>query len=81
MEPDRWTATPAHVDRAMGLELEAVDLGVQLDWAEAQGRTADASTLRARLADVLDELGQDAEPPSPSGPALHIHARRAGEAA
>jgi hypothetical protein len=43
-------------DQAMGLELQAIELESELEWAEAQGRTGDARTTRLRLIAVLDEL-------------------------
>jgi len=48
-------------DRAMGLELEANDLEVQLEWAEHQGRGADADRLWNDLTDVLVELADVVE--------------------
>jgi hypothetical protein len=44
-------------DQAMGLELQAIELESELEWAEAQGRTADARALRRQLVIVLMELG------------------------
>lgn len=41
----------------MGLELQAIELESELEWAEAQGRGADVRDLRRRLVNVLNELG------------------------
>lgn len=49
-------AAPA--DQAMGLELQAIDLEGELEWAEAQGREEDVEELSTRLFAVLDELGR-----------------------
>jgi hypothetical protein len=46
----------ASVDQAMGLELQAIELESELEWAEAQDRAADVARLRAQLMDVLGEL-------------------------
>jgi hypothetical protein len=45
-------------DQAMGLELQAIDLEGELEWAESQGRAEDAQELRVQLLAVLDELGR-----------------------
>ena len=42
----------------MGLELQAIELESELEWAEAQGRTGDVRTLRRQLLEVLAELGK-----------------------
>jgi len=52
-------AAPA--DQAMGLELQAIELEDELEWAEAQGRTEDAARLRHRLFVVLEDLGRVAD--------------------
>ncbi|HEY2814768.1 MAG TPA: hypothetical protein VGJ03_14985 [Acidimicrobiales bacterium] len=52
-------ATPG--DQAMGLELQAIELQDELEWAESQRRTEDVAELRARLFEVLDELGRVAD--------------------
>jgi hypothetical protein len=54
-------AHAAPADRAMGLELEAIDLESALEWAEAQGRATDAGALRVELVAVLEELGRVAD--------------------
>ena len=41
----------------MGLELQAIEVESELEWAEAQGRTDDARRLRRQLVNVLAELG------------------------
>jgi hypothetical protein len=43
-------------DRAMGIELQAIELESELEWAEAQGRIDDARDLRRQLVNVLNEL-------------------------
>jgi hypothetical protein len=48
-------------DQAMGLELQAIELESELEWAEAQGRFEDARELRRQLLSVLYELGAVAE--------------------
>ena len=45
----------------MGLELQAIELESELEWAEAQGRTADARGLRRQLVNVLNELAAVAD--------------------
>ena len=42
----------------MGVELQAIELESELEWAEAQGRREDARRLRAQLIDVLAALGE-----------------------
>jgi hypothetical protein len=54
-------AHPASVDKAMGLELEAIELESELEWAEAQGRVEDARRIRQDLVNVLYELGRVAD--------------------
>ena len=44
------------LDKAMGLELEANEIEAELEWAEAQGRHADAADHLGRLKLVLGEL-------------------------
>lgn len=80
MNAEQWSAGRSHTDQDMGLELEAIDLAVQLEWAEAQGRTRDADALKSRLAVVLDELAVAAQRSQPAA-GLRVHAPRAGEAA
>ena len=41
----------------MGLELQAIELESELEWAEAQGRGRDVRDLRRELVNVLNELG------------------------
>jgi hypothetical protein len=48
-------------DQAMGLELEAIELESELEWAEAQRRTEDVRTLGRQLVEVLAELGKVAD--------------------
>jgi hypothetical protein len=67
-------------DRAMGIELEAVDIEAELEWAESQGRQGDVRRLRQRLTGVLGDLA-DATDVGDRGPQVRIRARRAGEAA
>jgi hypothetical protein len=43
-------------DQAMGLELQAIELEAELEWAEAQGRVADARDLRGQLVSALNDL-------------------------
>ena len=45
----------------MGLELQAIEVESELEWAEAQGRIEDARRLRRQLLNVLAELGAIAE--------------------
>jgi hypothetical protein len=52
-------AAPA--DQAMGLELQAIELNDELEWAESQGRTEDAAKVSRRLVAVLAELGRVAD--------------------
>jgi hypothetical protein len=53
-------AHAAPADRAMGLELEAIELESALEWAEAQGAGV-GGALRLELVAVLDELGRVAD--------------------
>jgi len=46
----------------MGVELMAVDLEEQLEWAEAQGRSDDANALTTQLYVVLNGLADLVEP-------------------
>jgi hypothetical protein len=46
----------ALADQAMGLELQAIELESELEWAEAQDRGADVRDLRRQLVNVLNEL-------------------------
>jgi hypothetical protein len=43
-------------DQAMGLELQAIEVESELEWAEAQGRTDDVRVLHGQLLNVLNEL-------------------------
>ena len=45
----------------MGLELQAIEVESELEWAEAQGRIEDARRLRRQLVNVLVELGAIAD--------------------
>jgi hypothetical protein len=45
----------------MGLELQAIELESELEWAEAQNRRADARALRRQLVKVLYELASVAD--------------------
>lgn len=45
----------------MGLELQAIEVESELEWAEAQGRVEDARRLRRQLVNVLAELGTIAD--------------------
>jgi hypothetical protein len=40
----------------MGLELQAIELESELEWAEAQDRRDDVRSLRRKLVSVLNEL-------------------------
>jgi ribosome maturation factor RimP len=51
----------APVDQAMGLELQAIELENELEWAEAQGRVDDIGEVHRQLVAVLDELGAVAD--------------------
>lgn len=54
--------TPEHAgDRAMGLELEAIDLEVQRKLAESQGRADDVTKLAQELSTVYEDLAQVSE--------------------
>ena len=54
--------TPEHVaDQAMGIELMAIEVEEQLEWAEAQGRDDDAAALKAQLTDLLGQLADIAD--------------------
>lgn len=57
---DQWTAERG-ADRAMGVELMAIEVEQQLEWAERQGRLADVARLSARLRALLDELADIAD--------------------
>jgi hypothetical protein len=48
-------------DQAMGLELQAIELEDQLEWAEAQGRAADAASLRIALDEAVSAWASAAE--------------------
>jgi hypothetical protein len=45
----------------MGLELQAIEIECELEWAEAQDRAADVRVLRRRLVNVLYELASVAD--------------------
>ena len=45
----------------MGLELEAIEIESELEWAEAQGRLDDARSLHRQLVAVLNELASVAD--------------------
>jgi hypothetical protein len=45
----------------MGLELQAIEVESELEWAEAQGRTDDARVLHRQLLNVLNELAAVSE--------------------
>jgi hypothetical protein len=61
---------------AMGIELEAIEIENELEWAEAQGRANDALVLTAQLTGKLYELA-DAVETSLSQPTADIHAPHA----
>jgi hypothetical protein len=54
-------AHAALTDQAMGLELQAIELESELEWAEAQDRGRDVRDLRRRLVNVLNELASVAD--------------------
>jgi hypothetical protein len=54
-------AHAAPVDQAMGLELQAIELESELEWAEAQDRVTDIRDLRRQLVNVLYELASVAD--------------------
>jgi hypothetical protein len=60
---------------ALGLELEAIDIENDLEWAEAQGRSGDAALLERALAGKLYELADAVdralEQPAPAIRAPH----------
>jgi hypothetical protein len=45
----------------MGLELQAIELESELEWAEAQRRLDDVRRLRRQLVNVLNELASVAD--------------------
>ena len=45
----------------MGLELQAIELESELEWAEAQGRRDDVRRLRRQLVNALNELASVAD--------------------
>jgi hypothetical protein len=45
----------------MGLELQAIELENELEWAESQGRLDDVRRLRRQLVNVLNELAAVAD--------------------
>lgn len=49
-------------DKAMGIELEAIEMADQLEWAEAQGRADDAARLRVELDRKWAELAALCDP-------------------
>jgi hypothetical protein len=51
----------ALADQAMGLELQAIELESEIEWAEAQGRADDIRQLRRQLVNVLNELAAVAD--------------------
>ena len=54
-------AHAAPADQAMGLELQAIELENELEWAEAQGRRADVRLLRRQLVNMLYDLASVAD--------------------
>jgi hypothetical protein len=54
-------AHAAPTDQAMGLELQAIELESELEWAEAQDRDIDVRDLRRQLVNVLYELASVAD--------------------
>jgi hypothetical protein len=59
---DMRANTPEHVaDQAMGVELMAIEVEEQLEWAEAQGRDGDVAALKAQLTDLHGQLADIAE--------------------
>jgi hypothetical protein len=61
---------------ALGIELEAIEIENDLEWAEAQGRAADAEMLTLRLAAKLYELA-DVVDVAFTQPTADIHAHQA----
>jgi hypothetical protein len=57
----RMTETECVADQAMGLELMAIEVEERLEWAEAPGRTEDATALVAELRALLGQLADVAE--------------------
>ncbi len=57
-EPTDGLHDPRQEDRAVGIELQAIELTSQLEWADAQGRTDDARDLRRRLEGLYEELAE-----------------------
>ena len=55
------TTAERSADKAMGIELMAIEVEDQLEWAEAQRRTDDAARLRGQLVVLLNELADVAE--------------------
>jgi hypothetical protein len=51
-------------DRAMGLELELIELGHERDEAESEGQPT--APIEAEIDDVLEELGDTMVPPPPA---------------
>jgi hypothetical protein len=61
---------------ALGIELEAIEIENDLEWAEAQGRSQDAEMLTRRLAAKLYELA-DTVDTAFAQPTADIHAPQA----
>jgi hypothetical protein len=61
---------------ALGIELEAIEISNDLEWAEAQGRSTDAEALIARLTAKLYELA-DVVDVAFAQPTADIHAPQA----
>lgn len=51
----------ALADQAMGLELQAIELESEIEWAESQARVDDVRRVRRQLVNVLNELAAVAD--------------------
>ncbi|MCU1371381.1 MAG: hypothetical protein JWO77_2575 [Ilumatobacteraceae bacterium] len=64
-------------DRAMGLELELIELAHERDEAASEG--ARTAPIEAEIHEVLDELGDTMAPAAADGSHVEIAAPEAGE--
>jgi hypothetical protein len=65
---------PREEDRALGIELQAIEVANKLEWAEAQGRTDDAVELRQQLALLYGELAETTDHALEQEPPADVHA-------